>query len=160
MTTGNESSRRSLYAVAVEHSPNLCPLKQSGPVAAQRLADNLNVADLTGVFSMNAHRGVALIEADSATGLGETVARVLPNHKPPIIRTVPSGSLLNLFYSHPDWLEGADSQRYELFGLAAALFPEMDFLGTVANALPTLSLRSLPDYLRQNAPGYTSVTAR
>jgi hypothetical protein len=141
-----------LFAVIVEHTEADCPLRQADAVAAEILADNLDQAQATGVFSMLLHHGVALATADDEAGLITAFRQVAPKHDVQV-KEVPAelAGALRAYLQAPGRLE-EEGERHTLLRLADRLFPGRGLTRTEAERLPSRSLRALPAFLRDNAP--------
>jgi hypothetical protein len=141
-----------LYAVIIDHTPQNCPLRQSTPQAAINLANNLEKIETHGVFSMQLHHGVDLVKAESPKELSAQYAAVLPNHKPVFIIDVTDDKPLQQIYEHASLLDTDESMRRKLLSYIADHISFINFRLTEERDLPTRSLRTLPAFLRENAP--------
>ena len=145
-----------LYAVAVEHLPEDCPLQQLTPHDANTLADNLKNNPSVGVFSMQLHHGVVLVETDNPEELVELFSRVLPKHKEALVADVSADEHMRAVAADPAVLD-TEEGRHALLATAHKHFPEKGFDRTEAEERPSLPLsskddKSLPEYLEEHAP--------
>jgi hypothetical protein len=141
-----------LFAVIIEHAPIDCPLNQESPHDAYILADNLERTKTHGVFSMKQHFGIDLVKTDSPKQLTQQYVAILPKHKPVFIIDVNEDEGLQRIYGRADKLDTDEQLRLSLFEYMSAHVNFIDSNRTVEEKLPTRSLKTLPEYLRANAP--------
>ena len=134
------------YAI---HTEANCPLNQDTPEMADRLADNLAEAGALGGFYMKRHQGVALGEGSATPELLETYQTVLPQHDV----TLQTVDLDEFRHFHDPEAMDDSAVRQEFFKATQPHFPEAELLPSGDERGANLSLRQLPDYLRQHAPG-------
>jgi hypothetical protein len=156
MSTPETEPAKTLHAVAVEHSPEDCPLQQVTPEAALTLAENLKQNPSTGVFSMKLHHGVVLMQTDNPEELAAAIGKVLPNHLSAEVKDVSDNEHMQAVHAEPQQLDD-EAARHKLLAEAHKEFPNKGFDQTEAKQLPSLPLSSdqgpaLPDFLEANAP--------
>ncbi len=137
-----------LHLVGFWHSEDDCPLGQPTAEAAETLADILDKAQAIGFFSMKRHQGAALAYASDPDELARQFEALLPNHQ---AQAVLAPADLVPYFDKPERLED-EPERHAFAALAALGLSELELERTEVEGLPSRSLRSLPDYLRQNAP--------
>jgi hypothetical protein len=147
---------KKLFAVAVEHLPENCPLQQLTPDDANTLANNLKENPSVGVFSMQLHHGIVLVETDSPQELVDLFAQVLPKHKEAEVVEVTHDEHMQAVAANPAVLD-TEEGRHALLATAHKHFPEKGFDRTEAEERPSLPLssqdgKSLPEYLEEHAP--------
>lgn len=142
-----------IYIAAVEHTEADCPLRQPTSEAARTLAANLDEAPAIGVFSPELHQGVVLMTAGKAREVEEALRQVLPGHDIRV-KLAQIGLRLARYINQPSLLED-EKERHWLLTAACVNFGQHGFKRTEEENRPSISLRSLPAFLRENAPRAT-----
>ena len=149
-----------LYAVVIEHKPADCPLSQRLPDDAFRLAENLDRIDSHGVFSMRQHFGVDLVKTKTPKDLSDIYAGLLPKHLPVFIVDIDEDDRLRYIYDHAKQLDTDEKLRLALFNYMSDHINFLNFQKTIEEKLPTRSLKTLPEFLRSNAPAVATHVGR
>ncbi len=144
--------------VVFRHPEPFCPLKQTGPEAAQALARRLRQVQAVGTFTMSEHEGALIARSDDPAALRRNVEELLNDlsvnlaHVVRVVTLPPElTTAAERYLDQPQLLEDA-AEGYAFYRLADQAHPGEDLSQAERRRLDIRSLRSLPDFLEEHAP--------